>query len=690
MTEDVRPADIGRLLQPRSVAVIGGGTWCTNVIEQCQKIGYSGDLWSVHPNAASVAGVSSVRRVEDLPYPPDASFIGINRERTIETLRSLSKIGAGGAVCFASGFEEVQAETGDGHAMHVALLDAAGDMPVLGPNCYGFLNYLDGVALWPDQHGGVRSERGVAIIAQSSNIAINLTMQRRGLPVAYVITVGNQAQIDMAQIARVVLADHRVSALGLYVEGIADIRAFEAMSNESRARGKPIVALKTGRSEQARAASVSHTASLSGSDIGAQAFLRRLGIGQVFSLPAFLETLKLLHIAGPLPSNRIASMSCSGGEASLIADTALGKGVRFPPLEPPQQDALRRALGPNVALANPLDYHTYIWADTDALAATFTAMMQGDLAMGCVILDFPRADRCDQTAWEPVIDAVSRAQETTGRPIAVVSSLPETMPEDVSLRLAERGIAALSGLGDALSAIRTAAQIGQAQKVPRPLLLPVATGSTRILSEADAKAALGAFGLCVPQSARATTVPDAVNAANKIGYPVVLKGEGIAHKTEAGAVVVNLTTPDAVATAAEAVPGNSYLVEEMVVGSAAELLVGVVADPAHGYVLTLAAGGVLTELLSDSASLLVPASREEVRATLISLKVHALLTGYRGGPPSDFDAILDAVMAIQDYVAETLPLEVEINPLLCGPDGAVAADALIRIGDRYDRNAHQN
>ncbi len=163
------------------------------------------------------------------------------------------------------------------------------------------------------------------------------------------------------------LDDPRVTTLGLHVEGIGDLRGSEALADHSRALGKPIVALKIGRSEQARSAAISHTASIAGSDAGARALSGRLGIAQVASLGGLLETLKLLHVTGPLASNRIASMSCSGGEAGLIADAAHGKALVFPPLEPSQRDALRAALGPKVALANPLDYHTYIWGQTAAL-----------------------------------------------------------------------------------------------------------------------------------------------------------------------------------------------------------------------------------------------------------------------------------------------------------------------------------
>ena len=672
--------DLSRLLRPRSIAVIGGGVWCANVVQQCCKIGFAGEIWPVHPKRESVSNVPAFAGVADLPDAPDAAFIGVNRDATIEVVGALAARGAGGAVCFASGFHEAQGELGDGADKQAALLSAAGDMPILGPNCYGFLNYVDGATLWPDQHGGVQVDCGVAIVTQSSNIALNLTMQNRGLPLAYVVTVGNQAQAGISTVARTLLQDERVTALGLHIEGIDDLRAFEALAVVAAALGKPIVALKIGKSDHAQTAIVSHTASLAGSAAGASALFKRLGVGEVATLPEFVEALKLLHVVGPLASNRIASMSCSGGEASLMADLAHDMTLIFPPLDARQTSGLRKALGAKVALANPLDYHTYIWADVDAMVSTFVAMMRADLAIGCVVLDFPRADRCDPGAWEPVIEAVNQARAISGRSMAIVASLQETMPETIAARLVVMGIVPLSGMQEALVAIETAAQIGNAPSEAAPLLLPPAASQRhRTLTEAEAKAVLAAHGLRVPKSRR-TGLADLADAAAGIGFPVVLKGEGIAHKTDVGAVVLDLHDVDAVEKAARSVRTNSFLVEEQITGAVVELLVGVVADVAHGYVLTLASGGVLTEIMRDSVSLLLPASREDVRAALDQLKSAPLLMGYRGAPAADLDAVLDAVMAVQAYVGTALPYEVEINPLMCSPDGAIAADALIRIG----------
>jgi succinyl-CoA synthetase beta subunit len=260
--------------------------------------------------------------------------------------------------------------------------------------------------------------------------------------------------------------------------------------------------------------------------------------------------------------------------------------------------------------------------------------------------------------------------------------LADGLPDTVCDRLIAEGIVPLCDMATALRAIKVAASGSPFQK-SAPVLLPIEGQEPRVFSEAEAKEMLHRAGLRVPKSMQARHAGEAGEMAATIGFPVVLKGEGIAHKTEAGAVILGLKTAQAVHAAALSMPCDSFLVEEMVTGTVAELLVGVTRDPAHGFVLTLGLGGILTELIADTCSLLVPASRDAVRLALSGLRTSALLTGYRGRTSADLDAILDTVMALQGFVTEHAAQlhEIEINPLMCLPDRAVAADALIRMGE---------
>ena len=670
--------DLTRLLKPKSIAVIGGGAWCASIISAAKQIGFDGPLHPVHPTGKQIAGHKSLRSLEEVPGPIDAAFIGVNRHATLDVVAQLRRLKAGGAICFASGFSEAAAEDAAAQDLQAALIEAAGEMPILGPNCYGFVNAFDGCAIWPDQHGCSRVQRGVAILTQSSNIAINLTMQNRGLPIGYMLTCGNQAQTAQTDIALQLLDDERVTAIGLHIEGFGNLRGWEALAQKARTKGVTLIALKSGVSQQAQAAAVSHTASLTGSDTGADAFLQRLGIRRARSLPVFLESLKLAHQFGPLSSNRIASISCSGGEAALAADTAQGTGLIFPPLNPRQAKDLSAALGPMVAMANPLDYHTYIWRDQAAMTQAWAAMADDEIAMTLLVSDYPRADLCDASDWECVTQAAIEATRRTGRPFAVVASLAELLPEQTAKTLMDHGVGAIHGLDHGLEALDV---MSRPMAPPaEPVLLPGIDRDAELVDEQSAKLALAAHGLTIPPSVVVTDRSTAGQAAADIGFPVALKTLGLAHKTGANGLALGLNTRAEVEIAAPRLADGPLLVERMVAGTLVEVLVGVTRDPAHGFVLTLGAGGTMTDVLRDRASLLIPATHAEVIARLKDLNIAPLLEGFRGNPPVDLDALLAAIDAVQAYVlanAERVE-EVEINPLICTQDNAIAADALIR------------
>ncbi|MGV8935644.1 MAG: acetate--CoA ligase family protein [Allorhizobium sp.] len=679
-----RPLD--RLLRPQSIAVFGGKE-ARRVVEQCDRAGYQGEIWPVHPKLDEIAGRRCYRTIDDLPGAPDAAFVGVNRTLTIEIIGKLSARSAGGAVCYASGFAEAAAELADGTDLQAALVAAAGTMPILGPNCYGLINNLDGALLWPDQHGLVRVNSGVAIVTQSSNIALNLSMQKRGLPIAYVMTAGNQAQTGLCDIALSALEDTRVTAVGLHVEGFDSLDALQRLASRARTLNKPVIALKVGKSEQAQRAAVSHTASLAGGDNVASALLSRLGIGRVETLPMLIETLKLLHVAGPLSSREISSMSCSGGEASLVADAAVGTDIEFRSLKPEQLPELRSALGAMVTLSNPLDYHTFVWGDFERTRKAFAAMLSGGYALNLLILDFPCEDLCDGTDWHTAADALRAAATETGTRAAIVATLPENMPELIARQMMADGIVPFCGIDETIFAISIASAIGAAWQSPAaaPLLdVPPARGVIRTLDEWEAKTELAGFGIKVPRGMVAASPQQAADHAETLGFPVALKGLGIDHKTESGAVKLNLKDMPAVLAAAQvmaAVTGG-FLVEEMVEQPVAELIVGAFRDPVVGLVLTLGAGGILVELLQDSAILTLPTTENDIIAAISRLKIKKLIDGYRGSRPGDVAALVKTVAAVADYVVQNAARlqELDINPLMVLAEGCgvVAADALIR------------
>ena len=674
-----------RLLRPRSIAAIGG-LQARRVVEQCRLMGYEGDIWPVHPTRKEVEGLPAYASVAELPGSPDAAFIGVNRHLTIKIVKQLRARDCGGAICYASGFLEAD-ETGG--RLQTELKEAAGDMPLLGPNCYGLINYIDGALLWPDQQGGRRlkkGQRGVAIIAQSSNIAINFTMQQRGLPLAYILTAGNQAIVGTSEMALCILDDPAVTALGMYIEGFDSVESMEKLALKSRQMKKPVVIYKVGKSEHAQLSAMTHTASLAGSHHIASAFLKRCGFGQVESITAFLETLKLLHVHGPLAGYRIASMSCSGGEASIIADAAEGRKVYFDELTPEQKKPVEAALGPLVKVANPLDYHTYCWGNREVMQAAYTGMVSNGYDMNYLIIDFPHRDRCEDWEWMIAVDAYEAALKKTDAKGAIIVGMPENISEDYSEAFMERGIVSLYGIDDALTATEVAADIGVAwqQKPASPVLKLPAVGEKHMtLDEPAAKQHLSAHGVPVPVGSRFSQAEQATGIVTSIGYPVVLKASGIAHKTEHNAVRLNISSDaelEAAATGLFELSEQLY-VESMVQSPVAELIVGVIRDARFGLVLTIGSGGILVEILRDAQTLIIPAQREQIENSILSLKSAPLLQGYRGKPKADIRAAVDAIMAIQTYAVSqsALLIELDVNPLLlCAEgEGVFAADALI-------------
>ncbi|MCY3618465.1 MAG: acetate--CoA ligase family protein [Acidimicrobiaceae bacterium] len=678
---------LDRLLRPRSLAFIGG-TAAELAIDASRSFGFSGDMWAVNPRR-ELRDLPTFASVDELPAGADAAFVGVGCDATVEVVRQLAALGTGAAVCHASGF----AETGEaGAALQAELLAAAAGMPIVGPNCYGTLSAPTGAALWPDVHGLSRTDRGVALLSQSGNIAVSLTMQRRGLDIAWVMTLGNQADLGISEAFEAAAADDGTTGVGLCIEELDDTERFVAAAASARRRGLPVVALKLGASETSGAIAVTHTASLVGDDSAYDALFDRLSIRRVHALPELLDTLAVLCALGPLHGSRLVSLSCSGGEAALVADRSRGLGLSFPPFAPDHADRVASALDGRVAVTNPLDYHTFIWGDEGRLTGCFKAALGADdpqstpapFDAALLVIDFP-AEGLDRSRWWPTLDAFSEACSATSTPGVMAASLAENLPEEARARAAKLGLAACGDIDTALSALEAAAVWGE--QTGNPVSLPdqpneAGPGCT-VMPEHESKQRLGAAGVAVP-AGMVVTADRAAAAAAEVGYPVVVKATGSAHKTETGGVAVGLGDPADVDSAASRLASDhgTVMVESYVTDAVAELLLSVRSAPPVGMLLTLGAGGILAEMLDDTASLLLPVSADDVRGALRTLRVWPMLAGHRGRPPAAIDAVVEAVSALGALVRDDRSIiEVEINPLMVTPHCAVAADALMLVAE---------
>jgi acetyl-CoA synthetase len=681
---------IRRLIAPRSIALVGAGAWTDAVADGNAAIGYTGTIWRVHPNRASTAATTYYRSVDELPGSPDAAFIAVPNHEAPQVASALAARDAGGFVCFSAGFAETGHETG--LRLTHELSASAGSMPFFGPNCYGFVNFFDGVAMLPDQVVGARVERGVALICQSGTIALTLMFNDRSLPIGYLFTVGNQTRLAVEDLIELLCADSRVSAFGLYLEGIKDPQRLAQAADLARQAGKPIAVIKSGRTAAAARTARSHTGALAGADTVFDAFCRQAGVARCDTLGTLCETLKIFHAGGPLHGNRVLIMGASGGDMAMTADVSRDLQLDFASLPRTAADALSAMLTDRVSLANPLDIHTYLWFDPPALQRVFTTIMHAGYDAVGFMLDSPPEDVADTASFDAVIDAFIAAAQGAATRAALIASLPETLSKRIRERCLRGGVIPLQGLRESLEALSLAGAVGTAWRsnVAVRLNLPAANGTlaeaVHSLNEHDSKLQLADFGLKVPRG-RAVAAQAAAAAAAELGFPVVIKAAAahLEHKTEVGGVAINLRSATEAAAAAERLASLSpmLLVEEMCTDGIAEILIGVIVDAQFGQVLVLGAGGVFTELMADSVSLLPPWTRESVAAGLQRLSISRLFAGYRGKPAADVDALLDAVLSVARYAAanQARLVELDVNPVIVRPvgRGAVAVDAMIRL-----------
>jgi len=690
--------NLKRLLSPRSIVLIGGSNLALP-IQNTRDIGFDGEMWVVNPKYEEIAGIPCFSSIADLPGAPDAAFVSINAKLTVQAVADLNKQGCGGVVCYAAGFAEVG---NNGDKLQDSLIEAAGDMALVGPNCYGLLNFTNGVALWPDRLCGERTDKGVAIISQSGNVALNLTMHDRSLPITHVISVGNQAVLGVGDYIEPLLEDDRVTAIGFYIEGLKDIETFSRAALKALDKGIPLVVLKAGTSEIGTQLTMSHTSSLAGSDDMYQAMFDRLGILRVHSLSELLETLKIASLCELPKGDRIGVLTCSGGDSAMLADSLDHYKLQLPSLSKVQEQKLGEWLPDFASFSNPLDYNTSIWGNLEACTEVFGIMMEGDYDVTVLALDFPKQGIGNDHEWQVAVDSLIAAHANHLKTCAVISNLSELMPENARQRLVKAGIAPLQSLKDGVAALARLVRYGERRRqvaaidAPEQLLLRgplLVEGESKMLDEWASKQLVGLYGLQLP-GGRCVNKADVVEAADEVGYPVVMKGvsDRLAHKTEAGAVMLNLKDGSAVASAVEVMAGRlaeqgladaRFLIEPMVSDSVGELIIGLKRDEQFGLALIVGTGGILVNLLNDSATLLLPITREAASTAVLSLTGSALLQGFRGRPEGDFEAVVDAIMAVADFAMDHWDsvTELDINPLMVRPKGkgAVAADALVRL-----------
>ncbi|MER9177549.1 acetate--CoA ligase family protein [Mesorhizobium sp. M0955] len=684
------------LFRPKSVAFIGGSN-LNPALKYHRDLGFSGDTWVVNPKYETLQGFPCFASIEALPQAPDLAFIAIRREAALEAVRSLRAKGCGAIVCNAAGF----AETADGGNLQVELVTAAGDMAMLGPNAVGLVNFVDPMAAMMDQFGVHSVDKGVAVVSQGGGLLCDAVFSDRGLPITHLVGGGNQAVTGMEACVDYLLDDPRVTAIGLSFESLRDVSVLRKAAAKALKLGKPIVAIKFGKTAAGAQAAASHTASMTGAGAAWEALFDRLGIISTNSESEFFETLKLFNSRQVPKGRRILVTAVSGVLGVMLADHLSAAGFELPQPTGDRVTRLREVLPMMATPGNPQDVTMGAWNDKDRQRAIYSALLDEGYDAALMVQNYPREGMWDISEYAAQVEALGEA--CRGRDVAAMQLAPmiDCFPAHARDHTHGLGLAAMQGLDECMRALSHGVwwrerreelnAAGLEQLTMAPSIVPEA-GTYQ--DEASAKSLLAGAGVRVPKS-RVSNPEKAHEVAAEIGFPVVLKAldSRLLHKSEVGAVCIGLSSAQDVRDAVEKmrsdmgrlapnIPLNLVLVEAMAANTVAEVLASVTYDPSVGPVMMIAGGGVEAELWNDSTLVAAPFRREELSRALDRLKVAERLKGWRGRPAGDRAALLDTLEALGLFAIAEGAEEIEINPILVGREGALAVDAVLKLAHR--------
>jgi acetate---CoA ligase (ADP-forming) len=694
------------LLEPTSIAVVGASDGAgpgRQVLDNLARLGYQGPVIPINPKYETVGDrrcFPSLAEAARAGMRPDAVAILLGRERVGQILREAAAVGVRGAWAFASGFAEAGAR-GKALQEDVAEVCSQTGIAFCGPNCVGYVNPVSHCGLLsapvsPSLAGGT-----VSAVVQSGSIALALVNSARGLGFRTIISSGNEAVLDTTDYIDYLLDDPETRVILAFIEQLRRPRRFVEIAERARRIGKPIIVLKVGRSAMARQATLAHTGALAGSDAVYDAAFRKHGVLRVEDLDEMLETANAFACMGTtLPRGpRVGMLTVSGGEISLIGDLAEGLPLEFPPWSSTARAAFAAALPDYAAISNPLDaWGSGIVEQTYPPCIDAAADDEVDLVI--VSQDAPSGLAEEQVAQFATIGrAAAAAHERTGKPIMAVSHLSGGLDPLLRQTFEESGVPLLQGTREGL---RAAAHLiafersrqDSAPPVSRQRRRPLLGSKGGPLDEVESKAILSSYGIPIVDEAVCGSISEALAAASRFGYPVVVKAlsSALPHKTDAGVIRLGVPDPEALeiayrdvlARARDQAPPASIrgvLVQRMVQDAVAEAIVGVVKDGTFGSVVVLGLGGTFVELLEDRALGIPPLDAQAVEAMLADTRLPRLLAGFRGAPAGDKDALVEVVCRMGDLALDQAGAVcgVDINPLLVLPRGrgVVAVDALV-------------
>ena len=691
------------MLEARSVAVVGASprfeTPGNYMVKQLIIGGFSGEVAAVNPKYDEVEGVACFAGLDELPFVPDLVLLGVGNRRLEEQMEEAARCGVRGVVVFASALEDQPGDPPLTERLR-SIAEEAG-MVVCGANCMGFADVERGLRALAFEERADLEPGNVAWISHSGSAFSALLHAERGIRFNLAVSTGQELTTTISDYMLYALERESTRVISLFLETVRDPERFKLALTTAAQRDVPVVALKVGRTHTSSRLVTAHSGALAGDDAAYEALFDAYGVARVGTLNEMADLVELLGAGRRAAPGGLAAILDSGGERAHLVDAAADLKV---PLARPSEETLSDVaarLEPGLPAVNPLDawgtdkdpYNIFVDCsrhladDPDTGAFAYVVDLHSD-----------RAERGH--AW-----AAERVWASTDKPFAVVCGVTSAIQESAAARLRSSGVPVLEDVTSGLRAFRHLFEQRDASTLPSPTPPdPVPRETVRRwrealaagegLGEAHALEMLADFGVPVARTVAATDLEGILAAAGRLGYPVALKTAAASHKTELGGVTLGIRDEDALEAAYSEMSsrlGPAVTVQEMV-ESGIEMALGVAHDPQFGPLVMVAAGGVLIETLGDRRLALPPL--DEVRAAKLidRLDARPVLDGVRGAPPADVNALARALSRLSLLTRDLGDLigALDVNPVIVGPRGCVAVDALVEpMGEHFERDARK-
>jgi acyl-CoA synthetase (NDP forming) len=679
--------NLNSVLSAKSLALVGASErarWPKVIYQNLIDNGFEGEVYPINPNYDEVWGVKCYRGISTLPKPVDHAIVIVPARSVLDVVAEGLKAGIKSTTVYA-------ANVGDGpypesHERGRKLLKMCNDagVTVAGPNCMGAVSWKEKLFLYPNSNLPKFGPGPVGVVFQSGG-SLQFFIESngaRGLRFSYAISSGNELGVDLADYINFLVDDKETKVIALFIEGLRRVEPFKVAAARALAAGKPIVAIKTGRSQKSREAAQSHTGAIGGDWTAFAALCERYGIVICPTLDDMTETLLAFQQPKLPKGRRIGFVTTSGGSVDLLYDYGEDTGAVFPEFSAKTKKIIRPHIAEEITIKNPLDCGI---PQSVEIQAQFCEAILNEPSIDMVAFA-ARPGRMTVEEAEPL----TRLAKKAGKPLIAFERMRYPLTAEAAKTQAHMGIPFLQGLPETVRAMNALAFYGA--RARKKVRLPAAPkGKASNLSGPAFDKLLDRKGVTLPKSALVKTAKDAGKAAAKIGFPVAVKvvAPAFSHKTEVGGVLLGLRSAAAVEEGVKTLEARirkadkkakitGYLIQEMVSG--VEMIVGCQVDPIYGPIVLIGAGGVLVELLKDVAMRLLPVTADDVRAMLSEIKSAKLLDGYRGSKPADTEALVKAVVGLGDVFLDHRHLldDLEVNPLIVRPKGKGVAAVDVR------------